>query len=1152
MRKIVLPIIVTLLTIGLAYAVVHSNHFTQNYDHEMAGSDGTNYFLKALKFNCTQICTPDSLMVWVQFKGDLESPEFFNITFHPDVGGAIDEDAWLSGFDQQLFDASEVPTSGNEWLIEFNETSTIAANTPFWIAFQIQRDATATNGQVKMYWDNANPRNSPGWAIISTVSTDWAFRAYDSPYFEFNVTYGAPAPETTATFVPPTPDNATRNNTQQIINITCAAGLADLWFDTVTPPVNQVLDEVPIPANFTTNGTADDTYYFVASCDNGTTNTTIRQWTLDTTQPTFTVNPSNGFSSDNITTDRYSNILPLNLSIADNIDLFAFQINITYNGDVYYNVTNESLSGTAYDFIRDVDVTTWPGAEYLVTLWASDSHTQREILPYGVVKGNKKLEFTTPEGNIISIESQGNSATNAHKKHDRYEFDFDFGDGETKQRVFHIKSDKPIIYRPNSGYKGHFVIYNPATRSGNWIDLEGIGQEISVQKIQDDHYKITIEKVKSHVQGRSIGGLNTNTESFIYQKSNLTIHSAVILPQSPLLQEDLLGYCNATDALDGNVVFEWEWFNDSISHSSYNVTEDFCYQEFANETTTCGGLDTGLYSCFGTFQAANPCELALDGNHSSAQAFCQGQCIITFNYTIPSGTQGAIWTVSDLGGTTNYTLPQACFNNSPDVLHLDALLNLAPDFTQFRCYTSDNDTVTLRSTSSNAVIEESIEWFPINPFFPSTILSLVDTIPTSSTQVGDNWTFSCRAYSDGNFTEWLNSSVATVLEAAIRPCDTGIFIFPVLNMSYTDEITTQAITVQNGYNLLFDDGTFEFNVTGEFNGNATDGLCTNVNNSLNIVNFTYYGSFLLKKDNYASKFFQITEDLLGTTDNDNPDFLQFSLIPLNGSSTVLYNWFTTGLHSVDGTMQIFKCEGNGTQNLIDSIPIVDSVATGNIELLNTPYAYSVIIGGTTYTDETSFSKCHVESQTEITYYVNIIDVDVAPALGLYFIDCNMTKSSNTSILMTWGTNSQDTSAITGCIFAYYQGISGLDLIQQNCTSTSFSLAVSNLPENNNYYVEGKLFQSGFSIQCDEHISFFAGSDTAESFGLTAVFALVIMIGSLWLLYASRGEAGLIFAALGLIFAWMLGIVNLSWVMVTPILFFLAAIVYIGRVVIKSG
>lgn len=368
---------------------------------------------------------------------------------------------------------------------------------------------------------------------------------------------------TTPSFVAPTPTNNTHNDTQITINMTCDPGdTFYLYFDQNSDPITTVLDNTTT-GNYTTNVSTEGQYYYKAQCYNLTlnkisSNTTTRTWFYDVTNPAITLNPNNAFNITNYSqVNQYNNLMPLNITFTDNVDLFAFSINVTKGGTVYWNITNESISGTNFTYTNSLNVTTWPSGTYNIELMTSDSHTDEKINSYRYETTSKAVIFDTYEGNNIIIESEDTATTRAFQKIDRYEFDFNFKDSITKQRVFHLKSDKPIIYRERSTFQGHFVVWNNG--KGNWIDFEGVEGTPEIIKVSNYHYKVIFSNLGSYVRFKSIGGLNVLSANYTWYKGTEE-HTT---PKS---------YQNYPFTLSLNLTFDTNTMYDIDSQLVYNGT----------------------------------------------------------------------------------------------------------------------------------------------------------------------------------------------------------------------------------------------------------------------------------------------------------------------------------------------------------------------------------------------------------------------------------------------------------------------------------------------------------------------------------------------------------------------------------------------------
>lgn len=364
------------------------------------------------------------------------------------------------------------------------------------------------------YWDGLSDNTNRRACAIVSITTE-------------NITTTGATIE--PTWVSPTPTSGTTNNTQVTLNASSTSPGARyfIWFDTNPNPTTLVVSNATT-GNYTTSvpGTTT-TYYYKAAAWNSTggysTNTTVRNWTFDAVAPSITLNALNEFSVLNLSQrDPYDKSVHLNITFADDHDLYGMMVNITRGGTVYFNITNETLDGLSYTYTNTLNVTTWPAGRYNVTLEVSDSHTAREIPDYQVTKKKSSITFKTPTDNNIKVESREPSTITATKETDRYTFRVVFDDATTKARVFDVKTDVcPLTYKSRSGYKAHFV--SSCGRGGNWLDFEGVPGTPTVTRIDAYHYTVSFDSLAPDVKFRSIGGLNVLSVNYTFYVGNYSV-----------------------------------------------------------------------------------------------------------------------------------------------------------------------------------------------------------------------------------------------------------------------------------------------------------------------------------------------------------------------------------------------------------------------------------------------------------------------------------------------------------------------------------------------------------------------------------------------------------------------------------------------------
>ena len=159
-----------------------------------------------------------------------------------------------------------------------------------------------------------------------------------------------------------------------------------------------------------------------------------------------------------------------------------------------------------------------------------------------------------------------------------------------------------------------------------------------------------------------------------------------------------------------------------------------CYQESANVSTFCGGLDTGSYS-LGFWEGITNPERAYDGDWETyADDFpLDTQKFMNVTYTIPSGVSGATWEVLyALNDTTwfdrNLSLNTTYCNKSTTAYYL--LVNVYPNETagyfSLSCMQTAGNWATLyalgnpSNISNFSFAEEAIYW-EIDDYHPEGI-----------------------------------------------------------------------------------------------------------------------------------------------------------------------------------------------------------------------------------------------------------------------------------------------------------------------------------------------------------------------------------------------------------------------------------------------
>ncbi len=310
------------------------------------------------------------------------------------------------------------------------------------------------------------------------------------------------------------------------------------------------------------------------------------------------------------------------------------------------------------------------------------------------------------------------------------------------------------------------------------------------------------------------------------------------------------GYCNATDAENTTLYYYYQWKRDGVvNESGYNNISEFCYQEFANVSNSCGGLNTGAYKDNELWSSEYKLS---DGDYTTltdnSNPITPGYFYI--NYTRPNNTNlyYSIWGIKGVHNNVatykNITLPYQCHN---ETLKFFVESNINSNTAKYYCLNKSSEWLMLWNTSGTNgqyVYEEAIYW--ANTYKNGTMY-LVDTM--TATAPG-NYTFDCKA-NDGvlNATSFLASSPVEIW-GTIKPWISfnAATFFKTTNDTIIGNKTarnaTLSFTAYDDYDLyaysvyVFNESTTIFNYTNR----TLDGLSDDVllDMKVNASNGKYY------------------------------------------------------------------------------------------------------------------------------------------------------------------------------------------------------------------------------------------------------------------------------------------------------------------------
>lgn len=159
--------------------------------------------------------------------------------------------------------------------------------------------------------------------------------------------------------------------------------------------------------------------------------------------------------------------------------------------------------------------------------------------------------------------------------------------------------------------------------------------------------------------------------------------------------------------LDGYI---FEFCNGTWDGSDCVAVNSNCYQQHANVSTACGGLDTGRY-VFSTSGTVSGLHNAIDGDFSTfASTGILGQINITINYTKPAGSFNATWEVKDNGGQYNLTVPESCWDHDPVNLSFFVRSWDIPFDTWWYCLNDSGWQLLRYDSTKSDIYEEGVNW----------------------------------------------------------------------------------------------------------------------------------------------------------------------------------------------------------------------------------------------------------------------------------------------------------------------------------------------------------------------------------------------------------------------------------------------------------
>jgi hypothetical protein len=426
---------------------------------------------------------------------------------------------------------------------------------------------------------------------------------------------------------------------------------------------------------------------------------------------------------------------------------------------------------------------------------------------------------------------------------------------------------------------------------------------------------------------------------------------------------------------------------------------------------------------------------------------------------------------------------------------------------------------------------------------------LAPDISANNQSVPFNWLYTALT-SDNLTLNYSSSSLNQIVwEPRLDVCS-GATIYTIGTFWFRDLLTKNLLDTTFYFSLNSFDGTRYYPTISSGTANTTT-LCTNLPSSLFSNEWELLGTMSLSaigiNETYIPKIYTFVGGSNNIMSVANPLNLNLTLSPTLNTTTIKYSWLTRDFQNVEGVMSIYECVGNTPTTLVESVSVVEGTAYANLQLLEKPYYYEIIVNDVKYTNADSYSQCRLVEDTFYRFFVDTLPPkDLSSGLGLQFITCSLTNSSDNIVSMVWGTNQYSSSVITGCMNVYRDSIFSSEILYQYCTNTSNTLVRQVPNDNNYYYILGTLYQDGNSFTCAGKLEFNVNKNSLDNFGLASLFALAIMFLGLVLLFAGKPTDQLAGGIIGIVGALWLGITAFSWATASAIVLYLVLGIIITR------
>jgi hypothetical protein len=280
----------------------------------------------------------------------------------------------------------------------------------------------------------------------------------------------------------------------------------------------------------------DGTYNYFFNCSDTINNNSIRStnvtnFLVDTISPNLVVDY---WTQNNLSTTL--NVLSGWLNYSDEN---LYSINITFDGDIMYNITD--TSNTEYNYsLAQINASLKGVGVYDLWTKSCDGHTNEKLEKNWKVKTeNTELKYEVDDGWIKIIPAKKTSFNNLFTTELTDRFDFNF-ETKTKQQNldFYVESSDYINILQHTKYDGHLVIDNLDA----WVDFENEQtKDIKLTRINDNKVLVKIKGLKDkNIKFNSVGELNCIERTYKITKMNYTFTYDLVVVETENQDLELL------------------------------------------------------------------------------------------------------------------------------------------------------------------------------------------------------------------------------------------------------------------------------------------------------------------------------------------------------------------------------------------------------------------------------------------------------------------------------------------------------------------------------------------------------------------------------------------------------------------------------------